>query len=532
VLPSGFAGLLVAIAIGFVFVITTFELQFILGVSSFWQTEVDDVTQYIAGFNMYFGSPWRFPLLAFDSLNYPQGTRATFVDVIPLYALLLKLLLPASLAPFNPYGAWVALCFILQAVGGWWISRELRLNSWAFLVSLVIVLLVFPALMARLGHISLMSHWIILFALALYVRSRYMLGLPLISWTVLLVVAFYVNIYLFAMAAGIYFAAFLARGAGSRRILIDFSMPFFLIALSLFVTLLPLPEAGVAREGGFGYFSMNVLSPVLGGDLFKVKAGEAPGQYEGFNYLGFGVILALIAAVRVCHIEDRGFFRRHWPLSLLMVGFSVYALSSQIYFGSVQILEIKYPRILDVITSQFRASGRFFWPVGYCIVIFALLMLFRRLGRVSFAVVALMIVLLQLVDLKERYSVFETTLARESRPRMNYALWDEVLKGGVQKIYFYPKFKCGAKPPFESLLPVMRYAAERNYKLNTGYIARYSPRCDDIAEEIAASAVGDSAYVFAKEEFGGLVDVKKYLPVEALLQCREVDFAFVCSRSG
>lgn len=63
VLPSGFAGLLVAIAIGFVFVITTFELQFILGVSSFWQTEVDDVTQYIAGFNMYFGSPWRFRYL-------------------------------------------------------------------------------------------------------------------------------------------------------------------------------------------------------------------------------------------------------------------------------------------------------------------------------------------------------------------------------------------------------------------------------------------------------------------------------------
>lgn len=157
------------------------------------------------------------PLLAFDSLNYPQGTRATFVDVIPLYALLLKLLLPASLAPFNPYGAWVALCFILQAVGVVDQSRA-KAELMGLPSESSDCLAGFPALMAQLGHISLMSHWIILFALALYVRSRYMLGLPLISWTVLLVVAFYVNIYLFAMAAGIYFAAFLARGGQSTYI--------------------------------------------------------------------------------------------------------------------------------------------------------------------------------------------------------------------------------------------------------------------------------------------------------------------------
>ncbi len=528
---GGLGGLLLALALGVGFVVLTFDARFVLGTSSYWQTEVDDVTQYIAGFNMYFVSPWQHPLLAFDSLNYPQGTRATFVDVIPLYALLLKLLLPASLAPFNPYGFWVALCFVLQAVGAWWISRESRVNSWAFLASLVIVLLVSPALMARLGHISLMSHWIILFALALYVRSRRLQVLPVAAWAALLVPAFYVNIYLFAMASGIYLATLLSGGIWrDRRTLAAFSLPFIGLFATLFATLLPLPAGDVAREGGFGYFSMNLLAPVLGGSLFQVHASVAPGQGEGFNYLGLGVLIAFIAVLRICHNEGWTLARRHWPLLALMLGYTAYALSSQIYFGSTQILTIKYPKVLDAITSQFRASGRFFWPVGYCVAIFVLVVLHRRLSRGAFVATALILVSLQVADLKGRHTVLKTTSVREHQQQMNYMAWDTALGGGVRTLYFYPKFKCGAYPPFDTLLPTMKYAAERRYNLNTGYIARYTPICDNIATEIAASALDGSAYVFVKKEFGSVDKVRSLLPADAALQCREVDFAFVCSK--
>lgn len=527
--PSSLGGLFVALFLGGGFVLKTFGLPFIIGVAPYWQTQVDDVTQYIAGFNMYFTSGWQFPLLAFDSLNYPQGTRATFVDAIPLYALLLKLLVPASLAPFNPYGVWVALCFIFQMVGAWWISRELRLNSWLFLVALSVFLLISPALMARIGHISLMSHWIILFALALYIRTRRLPDFPKLGWTGLLVSAFYVNIYLFGMASGVYVAALFSKSfRWNIRLIIDFAFPFIVLMGSLFVTLLPLPSGEITREWGFGYYSMNLLSPVLGGRLFQVQASVGAGQYEGFNYLGLGVILALGWSLRMWRRADQGFFYRHWPLSTLMVGYALYALSNQIYFGGAQVLVVEYPSVLESFTSQFRASGRFFWPVGYCVVIFSMLMLYRSLKRGWWVSAVLILLFLQLADLKSRYSVLKDTLSRQPVQQIDSAAWDQLLGGKVRHLYFYPKFKCGAQPPHDSLLPVMKYAAERQYSLNTGYVARYTPRCDDIYDEIASSALEASAYIFVKKEFDGLDGVVKFFSGSADLECHEVDFAFVC----
>lgn len=527
--PSGLPGLALALALGVCFVALTFGLPFVLGVSGFWQTDVDDVTQYVAGFNHYFAAPWQLPLLAFDSLNYPQGTRATFVDAIPLYALLLKALLPTSLAPFNPYGVWVALCFILQPVGAWWIARELRLNSWALLIGLALVLLVSPALMARIGHISLMSHWILLFALALYIRGQRLAALPVGGWAVLLLAAFYINIYLFVMAAGIYLAGALGNGAYRHwRSLAAFILPFGLLLASLFVTLLPMPLTEVTREWGFGYYSMNLLSPLLGGYILQVQADTAPGQYEGFNYLGLGVLIAFVVALRLCHRHDRRFFRRHWPLTLLMLGYALYALSNQVYFGSTQILVLSYPEALNGLTSQFRASGRFFWAVGYCVAIFSLLMLYRRLGRGVFVALVVVLIGLQLADMKPRYKLLKEAIAREVPRQMDYQTWDGALGANVRNLYFYPKFKCGQHPPHDSLLPIMKYAGERQLKLNTGYIARYTPRCDDIAAEISSSALDTSAFIFVRKEFETLAAVEALLPAGELLRCRELDFAFVC----
>ncbi|MCY4126344.1 MAG: DUF6311 domain-containing protein, partial [Pseudomonas sp.] len=183
-----------AIAVWFVW--HHFPSGFIAGTSSYWQSEVDDVTQYISGFHAFFSAPFGYPLLAFDSINYPQGTRATFMDTIPLYALILKLVVPASYAPFNPYGVWVGLAFLGQAVCGWWILRELEVKSWLALVALVVCLLIFPAFTARVTHISLMTHWILLAAIALYLRGQRLGQVPVAGWTALLVAGLYINIYL------------------------------------------------------------------------------------------------------------------------------------------------------------------------------------------------------------------------------------------------------------------------------------------------------------------------------------------------
>jgi hypothetical protein len=51
---AGGSGLVVALVVSSVFVLRTFGLGFVRGAAPYWQTQVEDVTQYIADFNTYF----------------------------------------------------------------------------------------------------------------------------------------------------------------------------------------------------------------------------------------------------------------------------------------------------------------------------------------------------------------------------------------------------------------------------------------------------------------------------------------------
>jgi len=528
--PHSLAGLVVVLLLSAGFVWLAFGPSFVRGQSTFWQTDAQDITQYMAGFHLYFSAPWQYPLLAFDSLNFPEGTRATFVDIIPLYALLLKLFIPASWAPFNPFGVWVAGCFVLQAAGAWWVARELRANTWAFLLGLAVLMLMTPALLSRIGHISLMSHWIVVFALALYLRGCRRNALPVAGWALLLVSAFYINIYLFVMAAGIYAAAAVfVMQARSVRYWWHATVPLWAVLISLPLTLMPLPAGGVTQEWGFGYYSMNVLSPLIGGRIIQWTAEVGPGQYEGFNYLGLGVLIALVlvcgSSATRAHAKEA--LRRHWALALLLLGYSVYALSNQIYIGSTQIATVSYPGITNALTSQFRVSGRFFWPVAYVLMIGVWWLLYNRYGKRRFLFVAIALTVVQLADLTSVYANLQTTLTRPPARHLQQAAWDAAIPAHIKNLYFYPKFKCGQTPAHESLLPVMHYAALRGHTLNTGYISRYTPLCSDMAQEMARSLPQQSAYIFVRKEFAGLEAIQPLLP-DPSITCHEVDFAFIC----
>lgn len=526
---SGVWGLLAVCLISVVFVLQVFGVDFVRGSGPFWLSQVHDVAQYIAGFNMYFTAPWQLPLLAFDSLNYPIGTRVTFVDAIPIYALLLKLVVPLGWAPFNPFGFWVGLCFLMQGFSAWWICRELKAESWPLLLSLLAVLLTFPALLARLGHISLMSHWILLFAIALYIRGFQQGKLPIGAWCLLLLSAFYINVYLFVMASGVIFASLFDLGRRpSARDAGQFLSPFVLLGMTLFVMLLPLPPSEISREWGFGYYSMNLLSPFLGGSLIPIEVTEEPGQYEGYNYLGLGVLLA--TAVVFLKSPQWVFKKliKHWPLVALMIVFAFYALSSQVFVGSQKLFDLNYPKFLDAVTSQFRASGRFFWPVGYCVVVFSLYGLYKSYSTKALLILVSLLVSMQVLDLAGRFEKLQIKIEHSDPAVMNYKSWDHFLiDTKATTIYFYPKFKCG-DGHYQSLLPLMRYASERGFSLNTGYIARYTPDCTDMISEIQRSDPERSVYVFVRDKYANVTELRTLFPKSHRIDCSEIDFAYVC----
>ncbi len=531
--PNGKVGFALALSIGVFFVLRYFPAGFITGTSSYWLTEVEDVTQYFAGFNAFFNAPFSYPLLAFDSINYPQGTRATFVDAIPLYALLLKVFVPSSFAPFNPFGVWVALSFIGQAICGWWILRELQVRSWLALLALVVCLITFPALTTRLGHISLMSHWIILCALALYIRSHRSKTPVRLGWTLLIVSSFHINIYLCVMASAIYVAGqFHQPSWRAPRELASAAIPFVLLGASLILTIFPMEQVEVAPETGFGFYSMNLLSPFHGGKYLKFPNPEMPGQYEGFNYLGLGVLLAFSLAWVLNRSAPQSIFTNHRALTWLMCLFTAYALSDTIYLGVHKIVSIDYPSFMDSITTQFRASGRFFWPVGYCVVIFAIASLYRRLGNKVFAASMLVLVGLQLVDLSHLRHRLVDTAKRPATAVLTQPAWDQQLAANIEYLYFFPKFRCGqVGSVLHTLMPVMRYASVHNLKINTGYVSRSASNCapESIQTEIASSQMTNSLYVFSRGDFPQIAKIEELFPADRQPVCTVIDFAYVCS---
>lgn len=518
------AGFILSCLLGALFLWLITPTGFIRGWSSYWQNQLEDIAQYLSGYRAYLSAPWSLPLLGIPSLNWPNGTTLTFVDAIPTYSLLLKLIQPIVPLPDNALGVWVLLCYALQGGAAWFLARQV-VGSNIVMVGLIVALcILMPSLTARMGHISLQAHFIILFALGLYFRARFKESPQILHWTVLIVFGFYTNFYLTAMALAILAASVIDRWMVTRRWteVLALVVPVMILVLSIPVMLGTAFGSAVA-DTGFGFYSMNLLSPIAYGYLLKLPffvQGTA-GQYEGYNYLGLGLILLLaFAAWDWKKRRGEGIFGR--GLVVILALFTVYSLSNEIYLSDIHLLSWDVPGSLWNLFQSFRSSGRFFWPVSYALVIFAIIRLSGHPRALQVGAVGA-VLLLQVADLAPTYASIGQSLQRPANKPADLQEWNAALVG-VETIHAFPKFKCPGGYARE-VLPLQAIAAEGGYNLTTGFISRYGADCDAIAEEIAESDPANSAYVFANTHFLE-EQIKSYLPPES--QCQTLDIWSVC----
>ena len=559
---NGAPGLLIALGLALIFASWLLPSGFIEGSHPYWHAQNEDITVYQAGFNAFFSEPWRWPLWRITSLNWPEGTSATFVDILPLYAAALKWLAPAVWFPFNPFGYWVLLCILLQAVGAWWVLREARVGNWWALVGLVLLLVSYPAWLVRMGHISLMSHWVISFAFALYLRSAQLTRLTNI-WPWLLLTAVMFNIYLFAMAALVYAAdslRWLFRGQAIRTM-----AQALLIATALVVigwaTLWPLPAATGSPDAGFGRYAMNLLAPISGCGWFAVSSTNpqmlssalnglglggcwinptnlpAEQVFEGFNYLGLGVGVLILGALLSGGLSkgkpdaEPKTAKSGWVLACLLALVTLYALSNQVYLGDRLILQWQVPAWASGITGQFRASGRFFWVVGYALVIFSVIRLFKRAPKAWAQGVIAIALMAQAVDIWPYLQQVRHLQPKPDSQIINAKVWQASFPHSKQTVYFFPKLKCAKHSDFfKTLLPVMQFAAEHKLNINTAYTARYTPACNTEAQDIAASDPARSVYVFVRADYPD-DSIQALFPDDWRMTCKDQDFALICQHA-
>ncbi|MCI8557218.1 MAG: hypothetical protein HFI19_05545 [Lachnospiraceae bacterium] len=374
----------------------------------------DDIIQHYAGWMAFRASDWSFPLGLAGNLGYPEGVVISFTDSIPLVSIFFKCLSGILPETFQFFGLYVLFCFMMQGLCAGCLMELFTEKQWGIYGS--VVLFVFsPILIERaFRHTALASQWLILAALYFYFRSRKGGKLPW-GFLPLQVLGVGLHPYFVPMICGILAAWALERLVQRRWA--EWKETAAFLAGNLFVLILAGYVIGVFGNGvsgtaeGFGYYSMNLNAlwnpKSLGVDgwssvlpILEQKAGN----YDGFNYLGLGVLLfgALGIGKMMISLKREKRFGKFCKSYIGLILFSVFcvlfAWSNVITFNGTTLFTIPLPEMVQRLCSVFRAGGRMFWPVYELLFLLACLTAIRFRGRAGMAALSALLVV-QVFDL-------------------------------------------------------------------------------------------------------------------------------------
>lgn len=395
--------------------------------SSGW-LQSGDRAMHTLGWWFFREAPWGTPPGASPLLGLELSSSVALSDSLPLFAFPFKLMAAWLPERFQYWGLWFALSFVLQAVFGYLIGRELGLGRWVALLA-ALFCLIQPAFLNRIGgHMALGGHWTILVGLYLYLRR---VPPQTWAWPLLLAVVSAIHGYLLAMCFGLWLAALVQRWwlkRTSRPLLVlEAILAAGGIALVLWGTgTLMVSSLG---SGGYGLYRMNLLSLFDSErwSLFWPNIPQRDGDYEGLNFPGAGVFALIILVLAVGpRPQLRRLLEPRWlPLAVICVGLTLFALTNHLGLAGTSLPVIPLPEPVGRFAQIFRSSGRMFWPVGYLILFVAVLFATRRLGRWAVPVLALLVVG-QAVDTSVRWAGFRAVerMGPAWKDRLADPAWD------------------------------------------------------------------------------------------------------------
>lgn len=363
-------------------------------------------------------------------LNAPEGAGLLFTDSNPLMALLLKPFAPWLPADAQVVGLWLLLCCILQAVFAWALLRRYA-PGFAALWCGVALMCALPTWFHRHVHPNLFAHWMILCALWIFADSRRARSLG--WWAPLIAIAALVYSYLLLMVAAIWASAQLewvmtVRGATATRERLR--MAGGVVVILIMVALLATLHGGggsFAVSGSYGAFSMpldalwNPANPGYHTILRAIPQREGRG-FEGFQYLGLGLLLLLIVALLVARRippatgEGDLLRRSRWLLPAYVV-LLLLAISNLPDIAGYRLPRLPLPEAVAPVLDLVRASGRLFWPIAYTLVLFGILAVYR-LGKGRAASVLAVLIVLQAIDIIPMVNLMRAQSAEADKHRL------------------------------------------------------------------------------------------------------------------
>lgn len=387
-----------------------------------------DVQQHYAGWLLFRNSHWSFPLGLADTLAVPDGTVISYTDSLPWVSIFFKLLRGVLPATFQWFGLYTLLCFCLQgAAGALLCSREVRTRAGAVCLPLLTGALFacLPTLWERaFRHVALASQWLFLLALYALLEERSSLrrlgrpGAWRWAFPVLAFGAVGIHPYFLPPVMVCALLAALDRGRLTRAWrggALDFALSLAAALAGGVLCGAIGGDSGLSRHG-YGEISMNLNAlwnpSSRGGYTWSRLLPALPqqsGQYDGFNYLGLGVLVLLAAALVLAAAAlvrrpaaVRGWWGRNWPTAAACAFLAAFAVSNTVTLNEFS-FTIPLPGWLLELCGIFRSSGRMFYLVAACMLVWAVYTLRGALagprGEAAACLVLAAVLAVQLWDL-------------------------------------------------------------------------------------------------------------------------------------
>lgn len=414
-----FFGIIVPTLLGLVVFLYIFDVSLLDPTNVGWLM-TDDLGQHFSGWHAFRFDAWRFPITATTLLAWPVGIPIVFTDSNPLLALVLKPFSSILPEQFQYIGPWYALCLILQSFFAYLLVFRISSNR-SFSVAAALLFLLYPPLLTRWGHDTLMAHWLILWAISLYFTPTSSAGEKSIraQGIAITLLSAAIHFYLTAMVVPLIIGA-IAFGPGiiARKFLSILAALLLLFGEMALLGYFSLDSAG---SHGFGYYSMNLnaLFNPAGLSYFLPSLPRGPGQYEGYQYLGAGGLMLLTVAggllMRSTRSRDRTLSPIHYRTRFLIfygVAATLFAISLPALFGDRVVVDFTLPEFAKSALGVFRTSGRFFWPVAYLLYLGALIIIWRRARPIAVPLL-LTSCLIQFIDLMPLRHAISSTFTQE-----------------------------------------------------------------------------------------------------------------------
>ena len=316
------------------------------------------------------------------------------MDPIPLLSILLKPLSPWLPTSFQYLGIATVLAVSLQ----FFFAARLFLLLLGRNVSGVLLpslfFLIAPPMTWRIaGHYALVNHWLLVAALCLFVSLQKATGdedrKHILFCGLLGGVAVGVNAYLAFMVVILLSTGVITAWWKHR---LRSKTACGMLAATGGACLISALAFGLIRSGG-GYgagdyreYAMNVLAPIdpgaFGGLFLRSMLPSPYRTYEGYNYLGAGVLMLAVMLLPSFSLQPHAAVHRSRsdPLAGACMVLTALAVSTKISVGSVVVVDIDPHEILTKYLSVFRGSARLFWAPYYVMLTAILAMRFHPLA--------------------------------------------------------------------------------------------------------------------------------------------------------